>query len=127
MELVHKLCTNISYTIFDDYTNCVMNKKLTDGIQILYSLHDEGYSVMDILDNYFLYIKLTNLLNDNIQLSVAEHREDNPEEWNSWLYNISEEHRIAISVKNSSGEHSAPYKLRIFKNTPLASTEELNL
>lgn len=71
MELVHKLCTNISYTIFDDYTNCVMNKNLTDGIQILYSLHDEGYSVMDILDNYFLYIKLTNLLNDNIKYKLT--------------------------------------------------------
>ena len=71
MEMVHKLCTNISYTIFDDYTNCVINKKLTNGIKILYNLHDEGYSVMDILDNYFLYIKLTNLLNDNIKYKLT--------------------------------------------------------
>jgi DNA polymerase III delta prime subunit len=71
MEMVHKLCTNISYTIFDNYTNCVLNKKLTDGIQILYNLHDEGYSVMDILDNYFLYIKLTNLLDDNIKYKLT--------------------------------------------------------
>ena len=71
MEMVHKLCTNISYTIFDDYTNCVINKNLTDGIKILYNLHDEGYSVMDILDNYFLYIKLTNLLNDNIKYKLT--------------------------------------------------------
>ena len=71
MEMVHKLCTNISYTIFDNYTNYVINKKLTDGIKILYNLHDEGYSVMDILDNYFLYIKLTNLLNDNIKYKLT--------------------------------------------------------
>jgi len=71
MELVHKLCTNISYTIFDDYTNCILNKKLTDGINILYNLHDEGYSVMDILDNYFLYIKITNLLSENIKYKLT--------------------------------------------------------
>ena len=71
MEMVHKLCTNISYIIFDSYTNCVLNKNLTDGIKILYNLHDEGYSVMDILDNYFLYIKLTNLLNDNIKYKLT--------------------------------------------------------
>jgi DNA polymerase III delta prime subunit len=71
MEMVHKLCTNISYTIFDSYTNCVLNKNLKDGIKILYNLHDEGYSVMDILDNYFLYIKLTNLLNDNIKYKLT--------------------------------------------------------
>ena len=71
MEIVHKLCTNISYTIFDNYTICVLNKKLTDGIKILYNLHDEGYSVMDILDNYFLYIKLTTLLNDGIKYKLT--------------------------------------------------------
>ena len=71
MEMVHKLCTNISYTIFDNYTNCVLNKKLIDGIKILYNLHDEGYSVMDILDNYFVYIKLTNLLNDSIKYKLT--------------------------------------------------------
>jgi len=71
MEIVHKLCTNISYTIFDNYTNCVLNKKLIDGIKILYNLHDEGYSVMDILDNYFVYIKLTDLLNDSIKYKLT--------------------------------------------------------
>jgi len=71
LELVHKLCTNISYTIFDSYTNCVLEKKLVDAIKILYKLHDEGYSVMDILDNYFLYIKLTHLLNDNLKYKLT--------------------------------------------------------
>jgi DNA polymerase III delta prime subunit len=71
IELVNKLCTNISYTIFDDYTHCVLNKNLEDGIKILYNLHDEGYSVMDILDNYFLYIKITNLLTENIKYKLT--------------------------------------------------------
>ena len=71
IELVNKLCTNISYTIFDDYTNCILNKKLIDGIKILYNLHDEGYSVMDILDNYFLYIKITSLLSENIKYKLT--------------------------------------------------------
>ena len=71
IELVNKLCTNISYTIFDDYTHCVLNKKLADGIKILYNLHDEGYSVMDILDNYFLYIKITDLINEDLKYKLT--------------------------------------------------------
>ena len=71
IELVNKLCTNISYTIFDDYTHCVLNKKLADAIKILYKLHDEGYSVMDILDNYFLYIKITSLINEDLKYRLT--------------------------------------------------------
>jgi DNA polymerase III delta prime subunit len=71
IELVNKLCTNISYTIFDDYTHCVLNKKLADATKILYNLHDEGYSVMDILDNYFLYLKITSLINEDLKYKLT--------------------------------------------------------
>jgi len=71
LELANKICTNISYAIFGEYTQCVLNKNLTEGIKILYKLHDEGYSVMDILDNYFLYIKLTDLLTEDVKYKLV--------------------------------------------------------
>jgi hypothetical protein len=37
---------------------------LKDSIGILYEIYDKGYSVMDILDNYFLFVKTTPLLNE---------------------------------------------------------------
>jgi len=70
-DLVHKLSTNISYTLFDEYTNLVLENKMRESVNILYGLHHEGYSVMDILDNYFTYIKITNLLDENIKYKLT--------------------------------------------------------
>jgi replication factor C subunit 2/4 len=53
------VCTNISYLLFEEYTMCIKNGELKQAIKILYDLYDKGYSVIDILDNYFLFIKIT--------------------------------------------------------------------
>ena len=53
------ICTNISYLLFEEYTTCIKNGELKQAIKILYDLYDKGYSVIDILDNYFLFIKIT--------------------------------------------------------------------
>ena len=54
-----ELCTNISYQRFDEYTQlCKSKKNLKLSIKKILNISDEGYSVMDILDNYFNYIKL---------------------------------------------------------------------
>ena len=71
VESIHKLSTNISYTLFNEYTNLVLKNKMTESVNILYRLHHEGYSVMDILDKYFTYIKITNLLNENIKYKLT--------------------------------------------------------
>lgn len=63
-DLVNQVCTNISFSIFDTYTSSLLKNKLSDAVTILYELFDKGYSVMDIYDNYFLYVKLTPLLSE---------------------------------------------------------------
>ena len=63
-ELVNQVCTNISFSIFDEYTSFILKSDLSEGVSIVYELFDRGYSVMDIYDNYFLYVKLTPLLNE---------------------------------------------------------------
>lgn len=65
LELANNVCTNISFQSFQKYTELIKNKKLNDAIQLIYSIYDKGYSVMDILDNYFLFIKTTNILTEN--------------------------------------------------------------
>ena len=65
INLVNKTCTNIPFSYLNDYTELCKNKKnLVEAIKLLYSLFDNGYSVMDILDNYFLYIKITDIINE---------------------------------------------------------------
>jgi DNA polymerase III delta prime subunit len=65
VELAKQVCTNISFSVFEDYTKNVKAKNLLQSINILYDLHDKGYSVMDILDSYFLFVKTTNLLSED--------------------------------------------------------------
>jgi replication factor C subunit 2/4 len=71
VESIHKLSTNISYTLFDEYTNLILNNKMMESVNIFYRLHHEGYSVMDILDNYFTYIKITTLLNEDVKYKLT--------------------------------------------------------
>lgn len=65
LELATNVCTNISFFSFQKYTEFIKNKNLNDAIQLIYSIYDKGYSVMDILDNYFLFIKTTNILTED--------------------------------------------------------------
>ena len=64
IQLAIQLCSNISFLSFEEYTNFIKNKNHNMAIQIIYEIYDKGYSVMDILDNYFLFIKSTTILNE---------------------------------------------------------------
>ena len=69
-NLAVKLCSNISFITFEDYTNLIKNKKLDEAIRLIYEIYDKGYSVMDILDNYFLYVKNTSILSEDEKYNV---------------------------------------------------------
>lgn len=72
LSVVKLLCTNISFHIFEDYTRSLTEKKLQHCIKILYALYDQGYSVMDILDNYFLFIKTSNLIDETSKYKITK-------------------------------------------------------
>jgi DNA polymerase III delta prime subunit len=69
-ELANNVCTNISFHIFNEFTQLIKDKQLTKAVNILYNLYDKGYSVMDILDNYFLFIKNSDLLTEKQKYNV---------------------------------------------------------
>jgi DNA polymerase III delta prime subunit len=64
MDLVHKMCSNISYVQFDNYISKLRLRDLNGAIKILYEIYDYGYSVIDILDYFFTYVKFTNNLEE---------------------------------------------------------------
>jgi DNA polymerase III delta prime subunit len=64
LDLVNKMCTNINFESFKLYTEYIKNNELNKALDIIYSIYDKGYSVMDILDNYFFFIKITDILNE---------------------------------------------------------------
>lgn len=70
LVLATNVCTNISFLLFEEYIQLVLGGKIHDAILLLFGIYDKGYSVMDILDNLFLFIKTTTLLNDQQKYSI---------------------------------------------------------
>jgi len=65
IQLITEICTNIPFTEFQKYILfCKEKNNLSEAIHILYELSDTGYSVIDILDNFFIFVKTTELLNE---------------------------------------------------------------
>lgn len=63
---VRLVCNNISFNDFDRYTDYLINLDMSNSIHVINSLYERGYSVLDIFDNYFTYIKYnSHLSHDN--------------------------------------------------------------
>jgi DNA polymerase III delta prime subunit len=69
-ELATSVCTNISFFIFEQYTQFLQNGQLNLAVKLLYDIYDKGYSVMDILDNYFLFVKITHTLTETQKYDI---------------------------------------------------------
>ena len=70
IELVNNLCTNISFITFEEYTKFILSNNLIEAIKLIYEIYDKGYSVMDILDNYFIFVKNTLTLNEDQKYKI---------------------------------------------------------
>lgn len=70
LHLAQQLCTNISFLTFEEYTKCIKQKELYNAIKIMYEIYDKGYSVMDILDNYFTFLKTTLLFTEDEKYDI---------------------------------------------------------
>jgi DNA polymerase III delta prime subunit len=70
LNLATHLCSNISFLNFEEYTRLVLNEKIREAIQLMYEIYDKGYSVMDILDNFFIFVKSTNTLTEEQKYKI---------------------------------------------------------
>ena len=70
LQLANHLCSNISFCMFEEYTNLILTKKLTEAIMLIYEIYDKGYSVMDILDNYFVFVKNTTIITEQQKYNI---------------------------------------------------------
>ena len=70
VELATAVCTNIAFQEFITYTNLCKDGNIRDATILMYKLFDKGYSVMDVLDNFFLFVKTTTLLTESEKYKV---------------------------------------------------------
>ena len=72
LELVKKICTNISFYEFEIFTNLWLNKKnFKNAYETIFSLYKKGYSVVDILESYFNFIKISSI-DENIKYKTIK-------------------------------------------------------
>jgi DNA polymerase III delta prime subunit len=66
-----ELTSNISFLTFDNLTKLILEKDLKNSIKLINSFYENGYSVIDILDNYFIYLKNSSLFDDKQKYNIT--------------------------------------------------------
>lgn len=69
-ELANKVCTNISFIELEKYTKYCKENKLSNALKLINSLIVKGYSVTDILDSYFTFVKITDTLAEEKKYNI---------------------------------------------------------
>ena len=73
LNIAKKICTNISYFEFEKYTYSLLNdNNLEKAINIFTNIYKKGYSVGDILDSYFKFIKITKIINEKNKYNIIK-------------------------------------------------------
>ena len=70
IELCKKICSNISFQNFENYFDRLFKNDLSGAIGVLYNIHDYGYSVIDILDYFFSFVKMTNIIDEETKYKI---------------------------------------------------------
>jgi DNA polymerase III delta prime subunit len=65
LDICKQLCSTISVSQFEDYIRAIRSGNLQQAIHILYDIHDYGYSVIDILEYFFTFVKMTDLMSED--------------------------------------------------------------
>lgn len=70
LEACKSICVNISFFVFEEYIQYIKSGELTKSIHVIYNIHDYGYSVIDILDYFFTFIKITDKLTEDEKYGI---------------------------------------------------------
>jgi len=65
IETCTQLCSEVNFNHFEKYIHHLRIGNLHDGIKVMYDIHDLGYSVVDIYDYLFTFIKTTNVVTED--------------------------------------------------------------
>lgn len=72
IELVKQLCVHLDISMFDTIIELIKQQNLTQAIYHIYTLHYQGFSVIDILDTFYKYIKVDENLNEITKYNIIQ-------------------------------------------------------
>jgi DNA polymerase III delta prime subunit len=64
LEQCSKIISTISSKHFENYITCLQNNQLVEAIHVMHGIYEYGYSVIDIFDFFFSYVKSSSLLTE---------------------------------------------------------------
>ena len=67
------IISNISHSYFEEYISLLRENDLKNAVRILYTIYDYGYSVIDILDLFYIFVKTTAVLNEDEKYRLIPH------------------------------------------------------
>ena len=69
-DVCKKICSNISFIQFERYLEALFQDNLQGAILILQEIYEYGYSVIDILDYFFTFMKSTPMLSEDQKYKI---------------------------------------------------------
>tara|TARA_B000000475_G_scaffold271242_1_gene268547 strand:- start:157 stop:1122 length:966 start_codon:yes stop_codon:yes gene_type:complete len=73
LDIIDKITTNIDINEFDILTTLSVKENNVElGVKKILEIYNKGYSVLDVLDDYFCYIKHSNILNEEEKYKVIK-------------------------------------------------------
>lgn len=70
-EIASHACTNIAFSDFDKYTDLCREGLRDEAFLLIDIFVNNGYSVTDVLDSYFIYIKSVNKLSEHEKYHIV--------------------------------------------------------
>ena len=71
-EKVDDLCTNINFHDFTRFIELCKLKHLEKAVDLIMNIYNSGFSVIDILDNLFVYVKYCDILDENYKYELIK-------------------------------------------------------
>ena len=69
-QIIIQNCTNINFNKFEDYFSLVKQNNIHSSTQILNDFFNNGFSVNDILENFFEFVKYTKTIDNNCKFEL---------------------------------------------------------
>jgi len=70
LDLCKRICSNISFQYFEEYVRKLRDRDLSGAVLVLNNVHDYGYSVIDILDYFFAFVKITTMFDETEKYKI---------------------------------------------------------
>ena len=68
-----KICTNLSFFHFKEYTKkWYIKKDFNNSVKILIKIYNTGYSIIDIFEFYFTFVKNTDIIKNNDKFKIIK-------------------------------------------------------